>query len=94
MDLTSKPTGEATLSKWANEFLEANLDEKRTRAISNLKPDLPSHLNSPYLISSQTEEYFWSPTSVNLDSEGNYMYRIFTTSNSNLQTYNLVNFWM
>ena len=62
--------GEATLSKWANEFLEANLDEKRTRAISNLKPDLPSHLNSPYLISSQTEEYFWSPTSVNLDSEG------------------------
>ena len=62
--------GEATLSKWANEFLEANLDEKSTRAISNLKPDLPSHLNSPYLISSQTEEYFWSPTSVNLDSEG------------------------
>lgn len=62
--------GEATLSKWANEFLDANLDEKRTRAVSNLKPDLPSHLNSPYSISSQTEEYFWSPTSVNLDSEG------------------------
>ena len=69
-DLISVLDGEATLSKWANEFLEANLDEKRTRAISNLKPDLPSHLNSPYLISSQTEEYFWSPTSVNLDSEG------------------------
>ena len=32
-------------------------------------PQLPAHLDTPYLISSQTEPYFWGPT-VNLDGEG------------------------
>ena len=28
---------------------------------SNLTPNLPPHLNTPYHISSQTEPYFWGP---------------------------------
>ena len=62
--------GQATLSKWAEEFFAANPDEMKEREISNLVPELPSHLNTPYHISSQTEPYFWGPASVRLDAEG------------------------
>ena len=62
--------GEATLSKWAEEYLASNPEEKAERDISNLKPNLPAHLNSPYHISSQTEPYFWGPVSVTIDKKG------------------------
>ena len=62
--------GQATLSKWAADFLNVNPDEKRTREMSNLIPELPPHINTPYHISSQTEPYFWGPVSVKLDREG------------------------
>ena len=65
-----KLRGQATLSKWAEEFFAANPDEKQERDISNLVPDLPPQLDTPYLISAQTEQYFWGPVSVNLDTEG------------------------
>ena len=63
--------GEATLSKWALDFLAANPDEVSTREMSNLTPELPAHFNTPQLISSQTEPYFWGPASVNFDAQGN-----------------------
>ena len=59
--------GQATLSKWAQDFMSVNPDERNTRAMSNLIPELPAHLDTPYLISSQTEPYFWGPVSVRLD---------------------------
>jgi DNA-binding beta-propeller fold protein YncE len=59
--------GQATLSKWAEEFFASNPDEAQTRAVANLIPRLPPHLNTPYHISSQTEPYFWGPVSVKLD---------------------------
>ena len=62
--------GEGTLSKWATEFLAANPDEMVVREKSNLFPDLPPHLSSPYQVSSQTEPYFWGPVSVTLDGQG------------------------
>ncbi len=62
--------GQATLSKWAEEYFAANPEEKAARDISNLTPQLPPHLNTPYHVSSQTEPYFWGPVSVNLDSSG------------------------
>ena len=62
--------GEATLSKWALEWLEVNKDEYSARKNSNLAiKDLPSHLHSPYHVSSQTEHLFWGPVSVKLDKE-------------------------
>ncbi len=70
--------GEATLSKWAYDFLSANPDEVETRKISNLTPELPPHLNTRHLISSQIEPYFWGPASVNFDCEG----RMFITESS------------
>jgi len=62
--------GQATLSRWAEEFFAVNPDERETRAMSNLVPTLPAHLNTPHHISSQTEPYFWGPVSVKLDSAG------------------------
>ena len=64
----SSMRGEATLSDWARDFFESNQDEMETREISNLNPDIPDHLNTPYHISSQTESYFWGPVSVRIDS--------------------------
>ena len=62
--------GQATLSQWAIEFFSSNPDEQTTRDMSNLTPDLPSHLNTPYDISSQTEQYFWGPVALHLDKNG------------------------
>ena len=61
--------GQATLSAWAREYLAVNPEEERERATSDLLPELPPHLNTPHLISSQTEPYFWGPVSVKLDGQ-------------------------
>jgi DNA-binding beta-propeller fold protein YncE len=70
--------GEATLSMWAEEFFAANPDEAVERERSDLVPELPPQYNTPYLVSSQTESYFWGATSVNLDGEG----RLYVTESS------------
>ena len=62
--------GQATLSRWAQDFMSVNPDEYNTRRMSNLTPELPPHLDTPYLISAQTEPYFWGPVSVRLDASG------------------------
>lgn len=62
--------GEGTVSKWAAEYFDVNPEEKKERDASNLIPDLPEHLTSPYHVSSQTEPYFWGPVSVSLDNQG------------------------
>ena len=79
--------GEGTLSQWAKEFLAANPDEQVVRDQSNLVPDLPAHLNTPYLVSSQTEPYFWGPSSVNLDGQG-HLY-VTETNRHRFQVYDL-----
>ena len=71
--------GEATLSKWAEEWLEVNQDEYDARKGSDLDVrDLPDHLRTPYHIASQTEPLFWGPVSVKLDSED----RLYVTEHS------------
>lgn len=61
--------GQATLSKWAQDFMSVNPDEYNTRQMANLVPDLPEHLDTPYLVSAQSEPYFWGPVSLRLDAE-------------------------
>jgi len=58
------------MSKWGEEYLASNPEERAERDVSNLIPELPAHLNTPYHISSQTEPYFWGPVSVSLDDKG------------------------
>ncbi|MFQ6027063.1 MAG: 6-bladed beta-propeller [Dehalococcoidia bacterium] len=65
-----KLRGQATLSKWAEEYFASNPEEKRERDQANLIPSLPPHLDTPYHVSSQTEPYFWGPVSVTVDAAG------------------------
>ena len=62
--------GEATLSKWAEEFMEANRAEAAARAASDLRPRLADDVDTPYEESARIEHYFWGPVSVKLDREG------------------------
>ena len=80
-----KLRGQATVSKWAQEYFDANPEEQRERDGSDLVPALPPQFNTPYLISSQTEPYFWGPVSVTLDGDG----RLYVTEHSRhrLQVY-------
>ncbi len=77
--------GEATVSKWAEEFFAANPDEWGPRQESDLFPKLPPHLQTPYHISSQTEAYFWGPTAVALDAD-NRLY-VAETNRHRIQVY-------
>ena len=71
--------GEATLSKWAEEWLEVNPDEYDLRKESTLLVnDLPKHLTTAYHKASQNEPIFWGPVSVKIDSED----RLFVTEHS------------
>jgi DNA-binding beta-propeller fold protein YncE len=64
--------GQATMSKWAEEYMANPMVEKepQVRADANLIPPKSSLLDTPYLVSSQTEPYFWGITKLALDGEG------------------------
>ena len=60
--------GEATISKWASDFLSSNAEENNARLASNLEVDLDFlEDHDPHSESAHIEKYFWSPVSVKLD---------------------------
>ena len=61
--------GAATLSPWAEEFLNVNVEEAEARALADLAPDL-DYGGDTNEESSYVEEYFWGPVSVMLGSAG------------------------
>ena len=63
-DLIYSTRGEATLSKWAHDFLNTNIEEKEARSKSKLVFELPGFDKDPHEESSHVEKYFWSPTSI------------------------------
>ena len=65
-----KLRGQATLSRWADDFYASNPDEKRERDRSNLFPRLPEGFNTPNHLSGAHEAVFWGPVSVKLDQQG------------------------
>ena len=65
-----KMRGEATLSKWAANFLSVNEEEGAARARANLDPKIEYFVDVPHEESSHTEKFFWSPVSVKLDRAG------------------------
>ena len=62
--------GEATNSKWAEEFLSINVEEAEARAKSDLEPEMEFFIDDPHEESSHIEKYFWAPISVKLDGAG------------------------
>ena len=65
-----KLRGEATDSKWADDFLRINVEEAAARAQSNLEPDIEFFSDDAHEVSSHIEKYFWAPTSVKVDGGG------------------------
>ena len=65
-----KLRGEATLSKWADEFFDTNVEEAQARAAADLEPDIELFGGDPHEESSHVEKLFWAPVSVKLDGDG------------------------
>ncbi|MCH7735242.1 MAG: NHL repeat-containing protein [Chloroflexi bacterium] len=60
--------GEATMTRWGREYLDANDDESRAR--ESYKPYIDVDALTPHEASARVEPYFWNPIGVETDSEG------------------------
>ena len=67
----SKFRGESGMSRWADEYFEANVEEFEIRQRSDLEPklDLPTE-DYAREQSASIEKLFWGPTAVKLDDQG------------------------
>ena len=63
-------TGDATLSKWAENFLNVNVEEGAARSRANLEPEIDYFVPDSHEKSSHIEKCFWAPASVKLDGAG------------------------
>ncbi len=66
----TKIRGDATISPWAQQFLDANVDESELRSNSNLETAVNIRGDSEHEMSSHIEHLFWAPISVKLDNTG------------------------
>ena len=62
--------GDATLSKWAENFLNVNVEEGAARSRADLEPEIDYFVPDSHEKSSHIEKYFWAPASVKLDGAG------------------------
>ena len=62
-----KLQGEATLSKWSEEYLDAQQDEFRAR--STFEPYFEVDTDDKAEIAARIEPYFWDPVTVAVDKE-------------------------
>ena len=62
-----KLRGEATLSAWSREYLEAQADENEAR--SSFVPIYEVDTDDPSEVSARTEPYFWDPVTVVVDDD-------------------------
>ena len=69
-EFLEKLRGQATLSKWAEEFYEANSDEWEARQNANIMVTPGPEVTTPHGESARVEPYFWGPISVKLDRQG------------------------
>ena len=65
-----KNRGESTLSRWAEDYLNTNVEEAEARDRANLEPEIEFFVDDPHEESSHIEKYFWSPVSIKLDGAG------------------------
>ena len=80
--------GEATLSKWASEFLETNKEEGLSRKSADLEAlDSIPESKDPHTVSAHIEKFFWSPVSVKLQG-ANYLF-VTESNRHRIQVYSL-----
>lgn len=77
--------GQATISKWAQSFLDTNVEERDARERANLEPDIQFPDDDPHEESAHIEKFFWGPTSVTMD-EDSHLY-IVDSNRHRLQVY-------
>ena len=80
-----KLRGEATHSKWAEDFLGVNVEEAEARAKADLEPEIKFFNDDPHKESSHIEKLFWGPASVIFDGEGRLI--VTETNRHRLQVY-------
>ena len=66
----TKVRGQATVSKWAENFLSINVEEGGARSRANLELEIDYSVPDSHEESSHIEKYFWAPASVKLDGAG------------------------
>lgn len=67
----TKFRGEATVSKWAQDYLNANPDELEERNKADMEPELdPLRYGVPQEESANIEKLIWGPTAVKVDAQG------------------------
>ena len=69
-EFLEKLRGQATLSKWAEDFYAANSDEWEARQKANIMVTPSPDVETPHQESARVEPYFWGPISVKLDRHG------------------------
>ena len=70
----AKYRGEADLSLWARQYLDANPEELQARENADMEPEVDAELSPGDVLryqSASVERYFWGPTAVECDGEGN-----------------------
>lgn len=75
--------GEATVSPWAQEYLDANADEAEAR--SRFSSIIEVTTGDPHEVSSRVEGYLWDPIAIEIDPEGRLI--ITDTLRHRLQVY-------
>ncbi len=58
--------GQATISKWSQEFLDTNVEEAAARSRANLELPVELFGGDPHEESSHIERFFWAPSAVKL----------------------------
>ena len=80
--------GQATISKWAQAFLDTNVEEAEARSRANLETDVEFFNDDPHEESAHIEKYFWAPSSITLDSDGHLF--IVDSNRHRLQVYDII----
>ena len=79
--------GEGSLSKWAQDFLDTNVQEKEARLKADLVFELESFKDDPFTESSHIEKLFWCPTSISFHNDN---LLIVDSSRHRIQVFNTV----
>ncbi len=75
--------GQATLSPWAVEYLNANDDELKAR--ESFQPVIEVDTDDPHEESARIESYFWDPVALEIDAEGRLY--VLETNRNRFQVY-------
>ena len=78
--------GEATMTTWGQEYIDANADESEAREL--YEPLIETDAVTTYEESARIEPYFWNPIGIEADSEGRVY--VVDAARHRFQVYNIL----